>query len=116
MRHKKKIRRLSRNKSARKSLLRNLAISFFQNKKLITTEAKAKELRSVVEKLITTAKDQNLASIRKINSYLNHPATTKLVMDLGQKFKERNGGYTRIIKLDRRRGDGSKMALIQIVE
>ncbi|HOK79358.1 MAG TPA: 50S ribosomal protein L17 [bacterium] len=116
MRHKKDIRKLGRNKSHRKSLLRNMAISFFQNKKIMTTEAKAKQLRTVVERLITTGKKQDLASIRKVNSYLNHPATTKIVMDLGQKFKERNGGYTKIIKVDRRRGDASKMAIIQMVE
>ncbi|MGB9642516.1 MAG: 50S ribosomal protein L17 [Candidatus Ratteibacteria bacterium] len=116
MRHKKDIRKLGRNKSHRKSLLRNMAISFFQNKKVMTTEAKARQLRRVVERLITIGKKQDLASIRRVNAYLNHPATTKIVMDLGQKFKERNGGYTKIIKVDRRRGDASKMAIIQMVE
>ncbi|MCM8764367.1 MAG: 50S ribosomal protein L17 [Candidatus Omnitrophica bacterium] len=116
MRHKRKIRKLGKNLSHRRSILRNLAISFFQNKRIVTTEAKSKQLRSVVEKLITTGKNQNLASIRKINSYLNHPATTRIVMELGQKFKDRKGGYTRIIKVDRRRGDASKMAIIQMVE
>ncbi|MCM8758687.1 MAG: 50S ribosomal protein L17 [Candidatus Omnitrophica bacterium] len=116
MRHKRKIRRLGRNKSHRKSLLRNLTISFFQHKKIRTTQAKAKQLRSIVEKLITTGKKQDLASIRKINSYLNHPTTTKIVLDIAQKMKDRKGGYTRIIKVDRRRGDSSKMAIIQMVE
>lgn len=116
MRHKKKVRRLGRNKSHRKSLLRNLAISFFQNKRVRTTQAKAKQLRCIVEKLITVGKKQDLASIRKINSYLNHPDTTRIVLDLAQKMKDRNGGYTRIIKLNCRRGDSSKMAIIQMVE
>ncbi|MCX7704805.1 MAG: 50S ribosomal protein L17 [bacterium] len=116
MRHKKKIRRLGRNKSHRKSLLRNLTISFLQNKKLKTTEAKAKQLRSIVEKLITTGKKQDIASIRKINSYLNQPGSTKIVLDISQKMRDRKGGYTRIIKVDRRRGDASRMAIIQIVE
>lgn len=116
MRHKKKIRRLGRNKSHRKSLLKNLAISFFQNRKIRTTEAKAKQLRGVVEKLITAGKKQDIASIRKINSYLNHPSSTKVVLDIAQKMKDRKGGYTRIIKVDRRRGDSSKMAIIQMVE
>jgi large subunit ribosomal protein L17 len=93
-----------------------MAISFFQNKKVMTTEAKAKQLKRVVERLITIGKNQNLASIRRINSYLNHQPTTKIVLELGQKFKDRKGGYTRIIKVDRRRGDASKMALIQMVE
>ncbi|MCM8814876.1 MAG: 50S ribosomal protein L17, partial [Candidatus Omnitrophica bacterium] len=87
MKHRKKIRRLGRNLSHRKSILKGLAISFFQNKRIVTTEAKAKQLRNVVEKLITAGKNNNLVSIRKINSYLNHPATTRIVMELGQRFK-----------------------------
>jgi len=116
MRHKKNIRKFGRNKSHRRSLLRNMTISFFQNKKVMTTEAKAKQLKRMVERLITAGKKQDLVSIRKINSYLNHPATTKIVMDLGKKFEGRKGGYTKIIKVDRRRGDASKMAIIQMVE
>ncbi|HOC02291.1 MAG TPA: 50S ribosomal protein L17 [Candidatus Ratteibacteria bacterium] len=116
MRHKKDIRKFSRNKSHRKSLLRNMAISFIQNKRIITTEAKAKQLKRVVEKLITTGKTKDLASIRKINAYLNHPETTAMVIELGQKFKERNGGYIKIIKIGCRSGDASKMAVIQMVE
>ncbi len=116
MRHKKNVRRMGRNKSQRKGMLRNLVISFFQSKKVITTEARAKQIRSVVERLITTGKNRDLASIRNINSYLNHPATTRIVIELGQKLKDRNGGYTRIIKVNRRRGDASKMSIIQMVE
>ncbi|MCM8765210.1 MAG: 50S ribosomal protein L17 [Candidatus Omnitrophica bacterium] len=116
MRHKRKIRKFGRNLSYRKSLLRNLVISFFQNKRIVTTEAKAKQLRSIAEKLITVGKNQDLASVRKINSYLNHPATTRKVVEIGQKLKDRKGGYTRIIKANCRRGDASKMAIIQIVE
>mgnify|MGYP000930730933 FL=1 len=116
MRHKKDVRKFSRNKSNRKSLLRNMSISLIQNKRIITTEAKAKQLKRVVEKLITTGKTKDLASIRKINAYLNHPETTAMVIELGQKFKERNGGYIKIIKIGCRSGDASKMAVIQMVE
>lgn len=116
MRHKKSIKRLGRNYSHRKSLLRNMAISFFQNKRIVTTEAKAKQLKSIVERLITKGKEQNLSGIREINSYLNHPQTTRIVVDIAQKLKDRKGGYTRIIKINRRRGDASKMAIIQMVE
>ncbi len=116
MRHKKDIRKLSRNKSHRRSLLRNMAISFLQHKKIITTQAKAKQLKRVLERLITAGKTKSPANTRRINAYLNHSSSTAIVMELGQKFKERRGGYIRIIKLNRRCGDASKMAMIQMVE
>ena len=115
MRHKRTIRKLGKNKSQRKSLIRNLAISFFQNKKVLTTEARAKELHRFVEKLITIAKAQDLSSVRTVNSFLNHWATTKTVKDLALKYKERNGGYTRMIKTGRRRGDAGETVIIQLV-
>ena len=115
MRHNRTIRKLGKNQSQRKSLIKNLAISFFTHKKITTTEARAKELRKTVEKLITVAKAQDLASLRKVNAFLNHWATTKIVKDLALKYKERKGGYTQIIKTGRRRGDAGETVIIQIV-
>jgi len=115
MRHKKDVRRLGRNKSHRKSLMRNMAISFFQQKRIVTTEAKAKELRRTVERLITIGKKQDQSSWRRIDAFLNHPETTKIVLELGTKYLDRKGGYTRIIRLDSRTGDGGRTAIIQLV-
>ena len=83
MRHKRNVQKLGRNKSQRKSLIRNLAISFFQKKKIITTEARAKHLRRIVERLITLARSPDLANLRRINQFLNQPSTTRIVKDIG---------------------------------
>ena len=115
MRHKKDIRKLGRNKAQRKSLIRNMAISFFAYQKIETTEAKAKELRRTVERLITMGKKQDLASIRRISSFLNHAPSVKKVQELGQKYRERSGGYTQVIKTSPRRGDASEMAILQLI-
>jgi large subunit ribosomal protein L17 len=115
MRHKRNIKKLGRNKSQRKSLIRNLAISFFQNKKVVTTQARAKQLCRVIENLITIAKAQNLTSIRRINTILNHYQTTKIVKDLGLQYKERNGGYTQIIKKGNRKGDAGETVIIKLI-
>ncbi|MCL5674286.1 MAG: 50S ribosomal protein L17 [Candidatus Omnitrophica bacterium] len=114
MRHKRNIQKLGRNKSQRKSLIKNLAISFFQNKKITTTEARAKHLRRIVERLITIAKSQDLTSIRRINKFLNQPSTTKIVKDMGLRYRERNGGYTQIIKKGNRKGDAGETVILQL--
>jgi len=115
MRHKKDMRGFGRNKAHRRSFLRNLTLSFFQSKRITTTEARAKQLRRTVERLITVAKRQDLASVRLINAYLNHPPTTRIVKELGVKYLDRKGGYTRMMKLGTRKGDGSEMVVIQLV-
>ncbi|HOK56711.1 MAG TPA: 50S ribosomal protein L17 [bacterium] len=86
MRHKKDIKKLGRNKSHRKALMRNLTISFFQNQKIVTTVPKAKQLRRIVERLITLAKKGTLADIRRINQFLNHPQTVKKIIDVSKDF------------------------------
>ena len=115
MRHKTKIRKIGSNKSHRKALTRNMAISFFQYKTLTTTEAKVKELQTMVEKIITLAKKGDLASYRSINSMLNHAPTLKKVREISEQYRDRNGGYTRIIKLSPRTGDSARMAIIKLV-
>ena len=115
MRHKKDIRKLGRNKSHRKALMRNMAISFFQYQQIKTTEAKAKELRRIVERLTTLGKKGDLSSIRRINSFINHPPTLKRIKEIAERYNDRNGGYTQILKLSPRRGDNAEMVLIKLV-
>ncbi|MCM8803902.1 MAG: 50S ribosomal protein L17 [Candidatus Omnitrophica bacterium] len=115
MRHKKDIKKLSRNKSHRKALIRNMAISFFQNQKIITTSAKAKQLTRFVEKLITLAKKGTLSDYRRINQFINHPETVKKIIDLSKRFTDKNGGYTQIIKVGFRRGDGAEKVILKLL-
>jgi len=115
MRHKKDIRKLSRNKSHRKALMRNMSISFFEHKQIKTTEAKAKELRRTVEKLITIGKKGDLASARQINTLLNHAPSISRVKEISGQYMDRNGGYTQIIKLSPRKGDSAEMVVIKLV-
>ncbi|MBN1444748.1 MAG: 50S ribosomal protein L17 [Candidatus Omnitrophica bacterium] len=116
MRHKKNIRKIGRNKSHRKALIRNMAISFFEHAEIKTTEAKAKELQRTVEKIITLGKAGDMASYRRINSMLNHAPSIAKVKKLSEKCKDRSGGCTRIIKLSPRPGDNSRMAVIKLVQ
>jgi len=115
MRHKKDIKKIGRNKSHRKSLMRNMTISFFQSNEIKTTEAKAKQLRRIVERLITLGKKQDLNSIRMIESFLNHPESIKKVRDVAKRYTEREGGYTKIIKIGQRKGDGAEQVIIKLV-
>jgi len=116
MRHRHGYRKLNRDSSHRKAMLKNLAISLIESGKIETTLARAKELRSVVEKLITRAKDADLNTHRFVFSKLaNKEATKKLIEEVAPNYTERNGGYTRIIKTRQRRGDASHMAFIELV-
>ncbi|MCM8772422.1 MAG: 50S ribosomal protein L17 [Candidatus Omnitrophica bacterium] len=115
MRHKRDVKKLGRNKSHRKALMRNMTISFFQNQKIITTNAKAKQLRRIVERLITLAKRGTLADYRRINQFLNHPQTVKKIIDISKKYVDRNGGYTQIYKIGFRRGDSAEKVMIKLV-
>ncbi len=102
----------------RKHLLRNLAISLIEHGKIKTTDAKAKELVKFISKLITTAKDDNLASRRRVLSKLNNNkiAVRKLFDEIAPQFKERNGGYVRAIKLGFRKGDAAPISIVEFVE
>ncbi len=116
MRHRHGYRKLSRTSSHRKALLKNLAIALIMNEKVETTEAKAKTLRSFIEKLITRARKGDFNAHRAVFAYLqDKEATKKLVNEIAPKYKERNGGYTRIIKTRIRRGDAAPMAFIEFV-
>ncbi len=108
-------RKFSRKKDERKALLKSLARSIFIFRKIKTTEAKAKEVSSFVEKCITKAKKGDLASRRILLRYFSQEVVKKLIEEIAPKYKERNGGYTRIIKLGQRKSDGAKMAIIELV-
>lgn len=117
MRHHLSGRQLSRNSSHRKALMRNMATALLRHETIRTTLPKAKELRRVVEPLITLGKKDSLAGRRRAFSQLRDDAiVTKLFEDLGPRFATRAGGYTRILKMEERPGDAAPMALMQLVE
>jgi large subunit ribosomal protein L17 len=117
MRHRNSGRQLSRNSSHRHAMLRNMATSLLRHETIRTTVPKAKELRRVVEPLITLAKADSQALRRLAYSRLRDEAVVeKLFADLGPRFKARAGGYTRILKMEPRPGDSADMALMQLVE
>ncbi len=116
MRHKHGYRKLSRTSSHRKALLKNMAIALVEHGRIETTLAKAKELRKYAEKLITVAGEDNFNTHRTIFASLQcKESTKKLVGEIGPKYKDRTGGYTRIIKTRIRRGDATTMAIIELV-
>ena len=117
MRHRKKGRALSRTASHRKATLRNMATSLIRHERIETTTAKAKELRPFVEKLITLGRQGDLHARRLAGrSIADRQGLGKLFDDVGPRFSERPGGYTRILKLGTRRGDAAEMALIELVD
>ena len=116
MRKLNKGRKFSRKIGPRKALLRGLVNNFFMHEKIKTSEAKAKELRSIAEKMITKAKDASLANRRILLQNLTPKMTKKIIDEIAPLYKERNGGYTRIIKLGPRNSDGARMAIIELVK
>lgn len=116
MRGQNKGRKLNREKGPRNALLRSMANSFLMHEKIKTTEAKAKELRVVAEKLITRAKNVNLANRRLLSGILTPTNTKKIIDEIAPRYKERAGGYTRIMKLGPRISDGAKMVIIELVK
>ena len=117
MRHQKSGRSLGRTSSHRRAMYRNMAVSLIQHEQIRTTLPKAKELRRVVEPLITMAKEDGTSRRRLAFDRLRDKASVgKLFNDLGPRFKERPGGYLRILKLGPRAGDAAPMALVQLVD
>src|SRR5574343_1200269 len=117
MRHRNGPRKLNRTSSHRAAMLRNMAVSLLQHEAIKTTVPKAKELRKVVEPLITLAKEPTLANRRLAFDRLrDRDAVVKLFGDLGPRFKARPGGYTRILKMGFRVGDNAPMALVELVD
>lgn len=117
MRHRKSGRKLNRNSSHRSAMFRNMAVSLLDHEVIKTTLPKAKELRRVVEPLITTAKDDSLAKRRIAFSRLRDKAIVgKLFAELGPRYKSRPGGYVRILKCGYRSGDKAPMAYVELVD
>ncbi|MCM1041705.1 MAG: 50S ribosomal protein L17 [Bacteroides sp.] len=117
MRHGKKFNKLSRTHAHRRQLLANMASSLILHKKINTTLAKAKALRSYVEPILTKSKEDTTHSRRVVFSYLqNKEAVTELFREISQKIAQRNGGYTRILKTGYRIGDNAEMAFIELVD
>jgi large subunit ribosomal protein L17 len=117
MRHRKSGRKLGRNSSHRKAMFRNMAASLLRHETIKTTLPKAKELRRVVEPLITLAKEDDVAKRRLAFDRLrDKEAVGKLFKELGPRFKDRPGGYLRILKTGPRPGDAAPMAIVQLVD
>ena len=117
MRHRIAGRKLGRRSAHRRALYRNMVTSLLKHEKLVTTEPKAKEVRGIAEKMITLGKKSGLHSYRQALSFiLDKHVTEKLFADLATRYKERPGGYTRIIKLQPRLGDGAPMVKLELVE
>ncbi|MBU8908588.1 50S ribosomal protein L17 [Desertibacillus haloalkaliphilus] len=116
--------KLGRDSAARKALFRDLATDLIINERIETTEAKAKELRSIVEKMITLGKRGDLHARRQAAAFIRREvadedagqdAIQKLFSDIAPRYEDRQGGYTRILKVGPRRGDGANMAIIELV-
>ncbi|MDQ3137444.1 MAG: 50S ribosomal protein L17 [Gemmatimonadota bacterium] len=116
MRHRAKGRQLSRTSTHRRALLNNMATSLFEHGRVVTTEAKAKELRPFAERLITLARRGDLHARRLVQRKIkDREILSRLFSDIGPRFAARPGGYTRILKLGHRKGDGADIARIELL-
>lgn len=116
MRHNKAGRRLGRTTSHRVAMFRNMVTSFLNHERITTTDAKAKELRSIAEKMITLGKRGDLHAMRQAASFIREKSVvTKLFTEIAPRFADRQGGYTRIVKLGLRPGDNASLSIIELV-
>ncbi|HXF43927.1 MAG TPA: 50S ribosomal protein L17 [Candidatus Paceibacterota bacterium] len=116
MRHLSKGKKFGRKKSERRAFLKTLAANFIKKEKILTTEARAKELRGIVERMVGYGKNQNLAGLRLLMKSLPKEAAYKMYHEIAPRYASRRGGYTRIVKRAKaRQGDGAKMATIEFV-
>src|SRR5215471_748503 len=116
MRHNKSGYKLKRDVGARKALLKGLITSVIENERVVTTLPKAKAVKPLVEKMITLAKKDTLHSRRQAASFLETPGAVKKLFDkLGTRFGQRNGGYTRVVRVGFRKGDGAEQAMLELV-
>ncbi len=117
MRHHSKTKKFDRSQHARKGLYRSLAIALVERERIVTTLAKAKALRPFIEKLVTEGKKATLASVKNIVAKIgNNKEARKVAKILSERYKERSGGYTRVVKMPRRAKDASPMAIIEFVK
>jgi len=116
MRHGRKVKKLGRTKSHRKAMLANMAASLFMYRIIKTTEAKAKEVRKLAEKLITLAKRGDLHAHRQVYDVIRDRKLVKKIFDeIAPKFNDRQGGYTRVLKLGIRKGDGAPLSVVELL-
>jgi len=115
MRHANKGKKFGRTKDQRKAFMKSLAVNLIMRGKMKTTEARAKEMRGLVERLIAKTKAGDLTAVRYAHSYLDKKSVAKLVKEIAPRYKERAGGYTRILKLGRRTSDTAPMVIIELV-
>ena len=116
MRHQNSGRKLNRTPSHRKAMFANMATSLFEHERIKTTDAKAKEIRRVAEKLVTLAKKGDVSARRLVARTVRDPEVLKkLFEDIGPRYAERAGGYTRIVKIGPRAGDNAPMSLVELV-
>jgi large subunit ribosomal protein L17 len=116
MRHKRSGSKLKRDAGSRKALLRGLVTGVIENERVVTTITKAKAIKPLVDRMITLAKRDTLHTRRQAASFLETPAAVKKLFDkLGTRFGQRNGGYTRVVRLGFRKGDGAEQAMIELV-
>lgn len=116
MRHGKRVKKLGRTKSHRKAMLANMAASLFMHYVIKTTEAKAKEVRKLAEKLITLAKRGDLHAHRQVHDVIkDRKLVKKLFNEIAPKFNDRKGGYTRVLKLGVRKGDGAPLSVVELL-
>ena len=117
MRHRKAGRQLGRNSSHRRALFRSLVTSLIEHERIETTEAKAKEIRSIADQMISLGKQKTLHARRRAVAFLQSRLVAKKLFDeVAPRFESRNGGYTRLIKTRSRVGDGAPMVLVELVE
>ena len=117
MRHRRRHGKLGRDSAHRKALLRNMVTSLLEQERIVTTDAKAKELRRVADRMITLGKRGDLHARRRALSVIRSKEVTSKVFDeLANRFRERPGGYTRVLKVGRRTGDAAPMSIIELVE
>jgi large subunit ribosomal protein L17 len=116
VRHRKAGKKLGRDTSHRQAMLRNMVTSLFRHEQIETTDAKAKQLRPVAEKMITLAKRGDLHARRRVLSYMRDKATThRLFEEIKDRYLDRQGGYVRVVKKGNRKGDGAPVSIIQLV-
>jgi len=116
MQHKRTGRKFGRKSDQRKAFFNSLARALFLKERITTVEARAKEIRSLVEKSITRAKKADISSKRLLSKSFSDNVVKKLINEIAPRYKEKQGGYTRIIKLGQRKGDGAKMAIIELIK
>ena len=117
MRHRNGFNKLNRDSAHRKALLRNMTTMLFKHERIVTTKAKALEVRRVAEKMITRAKEDSVHNRRLIaRSIKDEAVLAKLFNEIGVRMKERNGGYTRVLKLGMRNNDAAKLVVLELVD